>query len=116
MKPRLSMRAWTERQGTGDDPFGGGGDWSDVLTDEPCWWWSSSGQEAIDPQRAVAIGGEHVMFDVGTDVAAGDRVRKLVDDRGVTVWNSADASGLAREVEHVGHQRDHVAVTLRSTS
>src|SRR5690554_4247104 len=101
MRPRLSMRAWTQRL-TGDaDPYGHQGAWGDVLSDEPCYWWSSPGEQRVRPQRIVTLAGEAVMFSRSADVEPGDRIRRLVDHRGRVVWDNADAGGLAREVEDV---------------
>ena len=117
MKPYLSMRAWVEREGeSGGDPYGHGGAWSDVLIEQPCFWWVTSGQEQINPQRAVTVGQEHIMLDRDADIRPGDRVRRLLDHERRVLWDSQDAAGLAREVEHVGVQLDHLDVTLRSTS
>lgn len=116
MRPPLRMRAWIERQDAGTDPYGAGGVWSDVLAEEPCSWWASTGQEQLNPQRVVSVGGEHLRLAWGADIRAGDRVRLLVDQAGRTVWDAAEAAGLARVVEHVAVRRGHVEATLRSTS
>ena len=116
MKPYLPMRAWVEREDeSGDDPYGHDGAWDDVLVDQPCFWWVTSGQEQINPQRAVALGNEHMMLDRDVDIRQGDGVRRLTHHDRV-LWDAEDAAGLAREVEHVGVQLDHLDVTLRSTS
>lgn len=115
-RPPLQMRAWTERQDAGSDPYGHGGAWADVLTDQPCSWWVASGAEKITSDRAVTIAGEFVRFASGADIQSNDRIRRLVDEDGEVIWDAATAAGLAREVEHVARRRGHLEAKLRSTS
>lgn len=115
-RPPLLMRAWTERQGVGSDPYGHGGAWADVLTEAPCSWWVSTGEERISTDRRVTIAGEFVRFDLDADIRAEDRIRRLTGLNGEVIWDTADAAGLGREVEHVARRRGHLEAKLRSTT
>jgi len=110
------MRAWTQRPGGPVDAYGQPTGMLDVLADEPCSWWVTSGQEQVRPQRTVTLAGEFARFARGADVRPGDRIRRLVDQLGETRWDTTGGEGLAREVEHVAVRRGHVECRLRSVT
>ena len=107
----MRFRCWTERDTGGDDPYGGGESWTAVLASQRCLWWVSSGREQIDDQRSVVLAEEHLIVPHGVDVVEGDRVVKVTDEMGRTVFD-----GSRREVEHVGFGRQHVDCSLRSVN
>lgn len=113
--PPLTMRAWTQRRSGAVDAYGHPTGWADQLPNEPCYWWVVSGDERVDEQRSVALAVERVMLSRDADIATGDRIRRLVDHAGRTIWDHVDGEGLAREVEHVAVERTHVEARLRST-
>lgn len=115
MRPRLSMRAWTERDAGATDPFGGGEDWQDQLTEQPCYWWVTSGREHIDQNRTAVLADERVLFDRQADVRPGDRVRRLVDHERRVIFDTATAAGAFREVEHVAVERTFLSASLRAS-
>ena len=107
----MRMRCWTERDTGGDDPYGGGENWTAVLQSERCLWWVTSGREQISDDRSVVLADEHLIVGHGSDIAEGDRVVKVTDQAGRTVFD-----GQRRVVEHVVHGRQHLDCSLRAVN
>ena len=105
------MRCWTERDTGGDDPYGGGEEWTQVLASHRCLWWVASGREQISDDRSVVLADEHLILDHGADIIDGDRVIKVTDDVGRIVFD-----GQNRIVEHVAHGRQHLDCSLRAVN
>lgn len=107
----LKMRCWTERDTGGDDPYGGGETWAAVESSARCLWWVTSGREQISDDRSVVLADERLIVDHGTDIAEGDRITKVVDNMGRTVFEN-----IPRVVEHVMHGRQHLDCALRAVT
>lgn len=112
MRPRLSMRFWTSRDQGGTDPYGGGQNYQPSLSDEPCYWWVTSGRAQVDDSRSVVLAEEHMFVDRRSDLKAGDRIMQLVDHEGRLVFDASDY----REVEHVAIERDFLDCSLKASS
>jgi len=107
----LRMRCWTERDTGGNDPYGGGEEWTPMLASRRCLWWGTSGREQTSDDRSVVIADEHLLIDHDADVLPGDRIVKVVDGMGRTVFD-----GQRRIIEHVSHGRQHVDCSLRAVT
>lgn len=108
----MVMRFWTHRDQEAADPYGGGSDFQAHLSDIPCYWGVTGGDESVSESRQVTTADENILCAHGTDVQEGDRVVRVDDHEGRTVFDTASGDAF-REVEHVADLRDFFDLSLQ---
>lgn len=108
----LTMRCDISRKGGDNDAWGHQNEYSTVSTDVKCYWYLATGDERVGSERTVVLTEENLIVEVGTDIKPGDRITRVKDMYGRIVFGSNDY----REVKHVGMHRNHLNVSLDSSS
>lgn len=109
MKPALIMTCDLERDAGSRDAMGGGENWQILASNVACYWWAAPGSVGNAGEVLIASEVERVMLDRCQDVSVGDRIVKLVDHLGRTVFEDEDDY---RVIEHVTPQRNHLDCVL----
>ena len=73
---QLAMTATIQRfTATGTDAHGQAtGTWANLATGVACWWWESTEDEVIGPQKSAVVTAEWLVFPANQDVRSDDRV------------------------------------------
>lgn len=88
IRATMTHRCTIERNNAATpDPDGHPGttDWDVLASAQACFLWTSSGREAVAPDRTVVVDQVHLMFPLGTDVTPKDRINGVADKAGNTL-------------------------------
>ncbi|MBS3927090.1 MAG: head-tail adaptor protein [Sphingomonadales bacterium] len=110
-RQRMRQRATVERQmQTNRDPFGGKGtpDWRPHIDDLPCFIWQTSGREATDGEKTVAVNDRRMIVPLDTDVTTLDRIASVTDRQGTELY-----AGPMR-IESVARRSDHMELLIEA--
>lgn len=111
MAARQSMhhRALVQRStsaGTDDSGNPLPASWATHIAAMPCKLYSSSGREAVDPERTIAVVDLKLLAPRDAAVTTDDRINGVVDRRGTSIL-----PGVAR-IEAVMHKETHQEISL----
>lgn len=89
VRSRMIHRTTIQRDSAGFDDTIGVKEvptWADHLTDQPCFFYTSTGREIIQ-DRAVVISNLHMLLPLGADVTEKDRIDGVEDRQGVPIYS-----------------------------
>ncbi len=86
-RSRMTMRAVIERNtATAEDTYGHPvTPVFEAHATIPCWIWSRQRREVVDGSKTAVIEDLRVMFPLGADVQAGDKITSITDRRGAEI-------------------------------
>ena len=85
---QMTMRATVYRDTQdGTDDYGNPQppDWTEHLTDVPCWVWSTNTRVGVAEERTVLVEDHRAIVPRGTDIQEGDRITAVTDRRDATI-------------------------------
>lgn len=106
----MTMRVDIERDMAAEDGYNQRGptSWQTLSEDVPCYAWQGTGRPSAERsvEQVVRTDMPGMVVPLGTDIQAGDRIRRIADRRGRELFG-------AMPVDAVRRRRDHLRVDLR---
>lgn len=105
-KQKMTMRVTIERLHDKKDPYGHPGtDWRVYHSEIPCYVWES-GDRKVYETSIVEAGSPMMIIGKSTDLTIDDRVRNIIDRRGVELYG-------IMTIDSVISRKDHKEVRLK---
>ena len=97
--------------GTWDEDGGNTGAGAPVsLSALPCHWWAGRETRINEEGKLLSVAHHRMMVPLGSDITEGDRVTRILDNRGETIIESV------MRVLSALPRRDHVAIGLEEVT